>query len=80
MLIYLMWMKFKTEEVKLGRVPVGSIIVHQERAWKIINKIDGQSAALITNIGDVDRESILLASSAIVCYIIDVIKISKEAI
>ena len=27
-----------------------------------------------------DRESILLASSAIVCYIIDVIKISKEAI
>ena len=74
-----MWMKFKTEEVALGRVPVGSIIVHQERVWKIINKIDGQSAALITNIGDGDRESILLASSTIVCYIIDVIKISKEA-
>ena len=80
MLIYLMWMKLKTKEVPLGRAPVGSIVIHQERAWKILNRIDGKSASLITNIGDGNRESILLASSTIVCYIIDVIKISKEAI
>ncbi len=74
-----MWMKLKTEETNLGRVPVGSIIIYKDKAWKTLNKIDGMSQMLITNIGDGDRESILLASSAEVCYIRDVIKISKEA-
>ena len=74
-----MWMKFKTEETNLGRVPVGSIIVYKEKVWKTLNRIDGKSQMLISNLGDGDRESILLASSAKVCYIRDVIKISEEA-
>ena len=74
-----MWIKLKTEETTLGRVPVGSIIIYKERVWKTLNRIDGKNQMLISNLGDGDRESILLASSSKVCYIRDVIKISKEA-
>lgn len=79
MLIYRMWLKLKTEETTLGRVPVGSIIIYEQKVWKTLNKIGSVGKMLISNLGDGDRESILLAFSTEVCYIRDVIKISKEA-
>tara|TARA_R110000772_G_scaffold55776_3_gene127287 strand:- start:379 stop:597 length:219 start_codon:yes stop_codon:yes gene_type:complete len=72
-------MRLKTEETNLGRVPVGSIIIYEKRVWITVNKIDGMKQMLVTNIGDGNRESILLASSTEVCYIKDVIKITEEA-
>jgi hypothetical protein len=72
-----MKIEFDTEDTTVGRIPVGAIFVYENKVWKVVNKIDGESKALVTNIGNGNRVSILLASSAKVCYIIETLDIQE---
>jgi hypothetical protein len=72
-----MLIEFDIENTTLGRVPVGSIFTHENKLWKVVNRIDGQNKSLVTNVGNGCRESILLASSAKVCYIIETLDIQE---
>jgi len=70
-----MLIKFDVDKTTLGRVPVGGIFTYNDGLWKLINKIDGENKALITNVGSGNRQSILLASTTEVCYIIEALEI-----
>ena len=72
-----MKIEFDIDRTTLGRIPVGSIFVYDNKVWKKINRIDGEDTSLITNIGNGNRVSILLASSAKVCYIIETLDIQE---
>ena len=69
MLRYLMLIKFDVEATTLGRVPVGGIFTYDKKLWKILNKIDGESKALVTIVGSGCQPSFILASTIEVCYI-----------
>ncbi len=75
MLKYLMLIKFDISRTTLGRVPVGGIFTYDNKLWKKVNRIDGENTSLVTNIGNGNRVSILLASAAKVCYIIETLDI-----
>ena len=70
-----MTIEFEIEKTRLGQVPVGGLFTYQNKLWKKINRIDGENTSLITNIGNGNRASILLASGAKVCYIIETLDI-----
>ena len=72
-----MKIKFEIEKTRLGQVPVGGLFTYQNRLWKKVNRIDGQNRSLVTNIGNGNRESILLASAVKVCYIIETLDIQE---
>ena len=59
-----MKIKFEIEKTRLGQVPVGGLFTYKDKLWKKVNRIDGQSKSLVTNIGNGNRVSILLASAA----------------
>ena len=73
-----MTIKFDIENTTLGRIPVGGLFVHADKLWKLVNKIDGESKALVTNVGKGCRLSFLLASSTKVCYIIETLDIQEN--
>ena len=77
MLKYLMKIEFDIERTILGHVPVGSIFTYKNKLWKKVNRIDGQSKSLVINVGNGNRQSILLAYSAEVCYIIETLNIQE---
>lgn len=72
-----MTIEFEIQKTRLGQVPVGGLFTYQDKLWKKINRIDGENTSLITNIGNGNRESILLASVAKVCYIIETLDIQE---
>tara|TARA_R100000278_G_scaffold121702_1_gene106243 strand:- start:554 stop:790 length:237 start_codon:yes stop_codon:yes gene_type:complete len=72
-----MKIKFEIEKTRLGQVPVGGLFTYEDKLWKKVNRIDGQSKSLVTNIGNGNRVSILLASAAKVCYIIETLDIQE---
>tara|TARA_B100000900_G_C20388207_1_gene637474 strand:+ start:593 stop:829 length:237 start_codon:yes stop_codon:yes gene_type:complete len=72
-----MTIKFEIEKTRLGHVPVGGLFVYNDKLWKKVNRIDGKSKSLVTNIGNGNRVSILLASGAKVCYIIETLDIQE---
>jgi hypothetical protein len=72
-----MLIEFDIEKTTLGRVPVGSIFTHENKLWKVVNRIDGQNKSLVTNVGNGCRESFLLASCTRVCYIIEALNIQE---
>ena len=75
MLRYLMLIKFDIERTKLGRVPVGGLFTYDDKLWRILNKIDGESKALVTIVGSGCQPSFILASSIEVCYINEALEI-----
>ena len=75
MLRYLMLIKFDVEATTLGRVPVGGIFTYDKKLWKILNKIDGESKALVTIVGSGCQPSFILASTIEVCYINEALEI-----
>ena len=72
-----MKIKFEIEKTRLGQVPVGGLFTYEDKLWKKVNRIDGQSKSLVTNIGNGNRVSILPASAAKVCYIIETLDIQE---
>ena len=72
-----MTINFEIEKTRLGQVPVGGLFTYEDKLWKKVNRIDGQSKSLVTNIGNGNRVSILLASAAKVCYIIETLDIQE---
>ena len=72
-----MTIKFEIKKTRLGQVPVGGLFTYQDKLWKKVNRIDGQNKSLATNIGNGNRVSILLASKAKVCYIIETLDIQE---
>ena len=75
MLEYLMLIKFDISRTTLGRVPVGGVFTYDNKLWKVVNKIDGENKALITNVGSGCQPSFIVASSIKVCYIIKALEI-----
>ena len=72
-----MTIKFQIQKTRLGQVPVGGLFTYEDKLWKKVNRIDGQSKSLVINIGNGNRASILLASAAKVCYIIETLDIQE---
>tara|TARA_X000000368_G_C22436721_1_gene452895 strand:+ start:224 stop:460 length:237 start_codon:yes stop_codon:yes gene_type:complete len=72
-----MKIEFDIDRTTLGRIPTGAIFVYENKVWKVVNKIDGESKALVTHIGNGCRPSFLLASSTKVCYIIETLDIQE---
>ena len=72
-----MTIKFEIEKTRLGQVPVGGLFTYEDKLWKKVNRIDGENTSLVTNIGNGNRVSILLASAAKVCYIIETLDIQE---
>ena len=72
-----MTIKFQIQKTRLGQVPVGGLFTYEDKLWKKVNRIDGKSRSLVTNIGNGNRVSILLASAAKVCYIIETLDIQE---
>jgi hypothetical protein len=66
-----MLIEFDIEKTTLGHIPVGGLFTYNNKLWKVVNKIDGESKSLVTNVGNGCRESFLLASLEKVCYIIE---------
>ena len=72
-----MKIEFEIQKTRLGQVPAGGLFTYDNRLWKKVNRIDGKSTSLVTNIGNGNRVSILLASAAKVCYIIETLDIQE---
>ena len=72
-----MTIKFEIKKIRLGHVPVGGLFTYEDKLWKKVNRIDGENTSLVTNIGNGNRVSILLASAARVCYIIETLDIQE---
>lgn len=75
MLPYHMLIKFDIEKTTLGRVPVGGVFTYDNKLWKVLNKIDGESKALATVVGSGCQPSFILASTVEVCYINEALEI-----
>ena len=43
-----MTIKFEIEKTRLGQVPVGGLFTYEDKLWKKVNRIDGQSKSLDT--------------------------------
>jgi hypothetical protein len=66
-----MLIEFDIEKTTLGRIPVGGLFTYNNKLWKVVNKIDGESKSLVANVGNGCRDSFSLAFLEKVCYIIE---------